>query len=373
MELTSCQELSQDREIINTILVNRSWVSPNEDYIRAAEYLSRLGFIKLEKYYFVICANDLDLDFPNVQNPYCKNEIIIPYDFNENFDDNLACEDCGRDVFPDTYKKQRYLVLSIKLDPERIINWFENMLIGLIWEKATEGIYYISFKSKIVTVIIPALSIDKSYLTIDRLRTNATVLITLGKVDLKLLLDLYTVPMADLICGYRALNEMLSKAVEKGVPKLLPNVSFQALSYYPYVPLQKTVHQEKRILRLKIIDNTVYVNDVEVISKQATSSIRIFRVLLKQFLRDFEAAEEYKFLSVIEIADSLGIEDPEQQVRRPLNRMQKAIAEKLASTLGLNIKRDDVIQACNWSGITCQEYGYRLNPSTINLASSQPL
>ncbi|NSX82967.1 hypothetical protein GOM44_00155 [Wolbachia endosymbiont of Atemnus politus] len=319
MELPSYQEHSQDREIIDTILVNRSWVSPNENCIRAAEYLSQLGFIKLGKYYFVICANDLDLDFPNVQNPYCKNEIIIPHDFNESFDD-LACEDCGRNIFPDTYKKQRYLVLSIKLNTERIVNWFEDLLIGLMWEKATEGIYYISFKSKIVSVIIPALCTDKSCLTIDRLRTNAAVLITLGKTDLKLLLNLCTVPMADLICEYRTLNEILSEAVEKGVPELLPNVSFQALNY---VPLQKTTYQEKKILRLKIIDNTVYVNDVEIISKQATSSIRIFRVLFKQFLRDLEAAEEYKFLSVIQIADSLNIEDPEQQVRRPLNRMQK--------------------------------------------------
>ncbi|WP_353273383.1 hypothetical protein [Wolbachia endosymbiont (group A) of Agelastica alni] len=366
MELPFCQEHSQDREIIDTILINRSWKNPNENYIRAAEYLSKLGFVKLEKYYFVICANSLDLDFLDVHDPYCKNEIIIAHDFNEDCDD-LACEDCGRDIFPDTYKKQRYLVLSIKLNIGKIVNWFEKLLIGLMWEKAIEGIYHISFKSKIISVIIPALCTDKSYLTIDRLRTNTTVLITIGKVDLKLLLNLYTVPMADLICEHRTLNEVLNEAVEKGVPELLPNVSFQA---FPYVPLQETTLPEKKILRLKVVDNTVYVNDVEIIGKQATSSIRIFRVLLKQFLRDFEADEEYKFLSIVQIADSLGIEDPEQQVRRPLNRMQKTIAEKLASTLGLNIKRDDVIQACNWSGITCQEYGYRLNPSTINLSAS---
>lgn len=356
MELPFCRKHSQD---IDAMLVNRSWVNPDKNYIEVAEYLSQLDFVKLEKYYFVVCANDLDLDFPNIQNPYCKNEVIISHDFDEDCDD-LACEDCGRDIFPDTYKKQRYFVLSIKINTEKIINWFEKLLTGLIWEKAANGIYHISFKSKIVSIIIPTLCTDKSYLTVDRLRTNVAVLITFGKADLKILLSLYTVSMADLICEHQTLNQILSEAIEKGVPELLPNVSFQA---FPYVPLQETTLPEKKILRLKVEDNTIYVNDIEIIGKQAISSIRIFRVLLKQFLRDFEAAKEYKFLNIIQIADSLGLVDPEQQVRRPLNRMQKTIAEKLASTLGLNIKRDDVIQACNWSG-------YRLNPSTINLSAS---
>lgn len=363
MVLLSCQKqkLFQDREIVDAILINRSWKNPSGDYLRVAEYLSQLGFIRYEKYYFIICANKLDLDFPTVYDPYCKNEIIIIDDFNENCDD-LACEDCGLDILPNTYQKQRYLTLSTRLNTEKIVSWFENLLDKLIWEKSVEGVYHVSFGGKIVSIIIPVLCIDKSYLTIDRLRTNTTVLITLGKIDLKLLLNLYTVPMANLICKYETLREVLLQAIEKGISELLPNVSLQALYHYSYIQLQQTTNQQI-ILKLKIRKYGVYINDIEVISKQATASIRIFRVLLKQFLRDFEAAEEYKFLSVIQIADSLGIEDPEQQVRRPLNRMQQAIAEKLASTLGVNIERDDVIQACNWSG-------YRLNPSTINLSAN---
>ena len=239
MELPFCRKHSQD---IDTMLVNRSWVNPDENYVEVAEYLSQIDFVKLEKYYFVICANNLDLDFPNIQNPYCKNEVIISHVFDE-VCDYLGCVVCGGDIFPDTYKKQRYLVLSIKLNTEKIINWFEKLLIGLIWEKAANGIYHISFKGEIVSMIIPTLCTDKSYLTVDKLRTNVAVLITFGKADLKILLTLYTVPIADLICEQKTLNQILSEAVEKGVPELLPNVSFQA---FPCIPLQKTVHQEKK-------------------------------------------------------------------------------------------------------------------------------
>ena len=45
--------------------------------------------------------------------------------------------------------------------------------------------------------------------------------------------------------------------------------------------------------------------------------------------------------------------------------MQRTITEKLASKLGLNIERNDVIQALGWPGSGGKEYGYRLNPFTL--------
>lgn len=47
--------------------------------------------------------------------------------------------------------------------------------------------------------------------------------------------------------------------------------------------------------------------------------------------------------------------------------MQRTIKEKLANQLGLNIKRDDVIQTIGWPELTCKEHGYRLNPFTLVL------
>ncbi|WP_341823858.1 hypothetical protein [Wolbachia endosymbiont (group A) of Agelastica alni] len=47
--------------------------------------------------------------------------------------------------------------------------------------------------------------------------------------------------------------------------------------------------------------------------------------------------------------------------------MQRTMVDKLAITLGMNVKRDDIIQTLPWSGIDIKEYGYRLNPSTLSL------
>lgn len=369
MDLPSCQKHNPAtyREIVTKLLKwDKSYDAPNKDYLEVAQYLLSCGFINLREYYFIICANDSDKsDLPYVVNPYCNNRLEIASDYDEDYDNPIMCDLCERDIFPDTYKKKRYYSLAVTINHLKVMEWFEKQLasLNITWSKVKIGVYYILVEKNFVNLIVPECCSDKSYFAVDKLRTNPTALITFNKESLNPPLDLYIVPIADLMCKCKTLNEVLHETIEKGVPELLPNVSFQALNCYSYIPLRKTTLPEKKILRLKIIDNIIYVNDVEVISKQATSSIRIFRVLLKQFLRDFEAAEEYKFLSVIQIADSLGIEDPEQQVRRPLNRMQQAIAEKLASTLGVNIERDDVIQACNWSG-------YRLNPSTINLSAN---
>jgi hypothetical protein len=112
---------------------------------------------------------------------------------------------------------------------------------------------------------------------------------------------------------------------------------------------------------------------IHVIGKQAPSRIQIFRILLEQYWRDFEEGkpkEMHTPLNLHQIAERLEphmglIDDLEQQIRRPLNKMQKAIEETLAKELGVNIKRDDIIQTLGWPGFKKQEYGYRLNPFNL--------
>ena len=118
---------------------------------------------------------------------------------------------------------------------------------------------------------------------------------------------------------------MLNEVSEKGVPKLLPNVSFQALSSCPYVPLQQTksVAREKT-LQLQIKNGSIYINDVEVVNKQSNLGMNIFFVLLEQFWRDFKediSPERHKALTIKQIADCLeNISDAEQQIRNPINK-----------------------------------------------------
>ena len=160
-------------------------------------------------------------------------------------------------------------------------------------------------------------------------------------------------------------------AMEHGVPKEIPNVSRQIL---PFVSLHtpKTAALPATY-SITIDSDGIFVCGIHVIGKQAPSRLQIFRILLEQYWRDFEEGKPKDMhtpLNLHQIAERLEphmglIDDLEQQIRRPLNKMQKAIEETLAKELGVNIKRDDIIQTLGWPGFKRQEYGYRLNPFNL--------
>lgn len=281
----------------------------------------------------------------------------------------MFCEDCCRYILPNTHQKQRFHRLSTNLNLEKIAHWFEGLLSNsrLISQKAAEGVYHIISKGNIISIIILDLCSDAVHLTIDKLRIQPSILITVRENVPNLPLVLPIVKMSDLFCGNKSLHEILLEAT---VPELIANVSTQI---FPVISLKQVKPElPKKTLQLRFSHGAVYVNDIEVVNKRATLCVSIFRVLLKQFLNDLENDISYHtLLSIERIADSLifhsEITDLEQQIRYPLNKMQRQIKEKLANQLGLSIERDDVIQTIGWPELTHKEHGYRLNPFTLVL------
>ncbi|APR98641.1 hypothetical protein [Wolbachia endosymbiont of Folsomia candida] len=367
-------QFSQKQVAANILGSSDSWIDPQSDYLKTAAYLAGLGFIRLKEVYFVICAREEDhLDWPHVFYSDCSNEIPINLDFDEECDDML-CEDCCRYILPNTHQKKRFHLLSANLNLEKIADWFENLLrtSQLIWRKAAEGIYHVSCHDNIVSIIVLDLCTDPVHLTIDKLRIQPTVLIDVRERIPDLPLALPIVKMTDLFCEHKTLNEILSDAVNKGVPELITNTSSQI---FPIISLKETKPAlPKKALQLQFTGGVVYINDIEVVNKRAKLCISIFDVLFKQFLHDFSndvPKEEHKPLSIEKIAERLNfhaeITDLEQQIRYPINKMQRTIKEKLANQLGLGIEREDVIQTIGWPELACKEYGYRLNPFTLTL------
>lgn len=367
-------QFSQNQVVADILESHDSLIDPSKTYLETALYLFGLGFINFKEVYFVICSRVEDhLDWPHVLYPDCSNEIPISPDFDEECDDML-CEDCCRYILPNTHQKQRFHLLSTNLNLEKIANWFDDLLNSsrLIWRKADEGIYHVSCYNNIVSLIVLDFCPDAIHLTIDRLRIQPTVLITVRENVPDLPLALLIVKMTDLFCEHRTLNEILFEAVETGVPELISNASSQI---FPIIPLRETKPElPKKALHIQFTGGVVYINKIEVVNKRAKLCISIFDVLFKQFLHDFSndvAKEEHKPLSIEKIAERLNfhaeITDLEQQIRYPLNKMQRTIKEKLANQLGLGIKREDVIQTIGWPELACKEYGYRLNPFTLTL------
>lgn len=179
MVLQSCQE--QISDLLNS---GSSWVNPNQNYIKAARYLSDLKLIQMQERSYIICSRRQDkLDWPNIVDPYCNNEIFIDEDFNEACD-NIICENCNRDILPNTYKKQRFHRLSVYFNPEKFMNWFEGQLsdTNFMWQKVESGVYHVGGQGKIVSLIILDFCTNPTFLTIDKLKANPTVLIILRKI-----------------------------------------------------------------------------------------------------------------------------------------------------------------------------------------------
>lgn len=373
MALRSCPKQNAAHEDALQALLesSNSWINPNQVYLEAAYHLGQLGFIQLKEHYFIKCANPLDvLDFDSLINPDCENKIPIPDDFDESCDD-LICEECGRYILPITQQKQRFHVVSLYLQKQAILQWLEVELKEFVFKNQSAGVYHILLDSGFVTMILPDFIDNPSYLALERLKAQPTLIVTLRKTLPHLPVDIPTIRLSDLMSGKLSLQQGLDVAIEHGVPKDIPNISRQIL---PFMSL----HTPKPAVlpatySITIDSEGIFVGGIHVIGKQAPSRIQIFRILLEQYWRDFEEGKPKDMhtpLNLHQIAERLEphmglIDDLEQQIRRPLNKMQKAIEETLAKELGSNIKRDDIIQTLGWPGFKKQEYGYRLNPFNL--------
>ncbi|MCJ7454294.1 MAG: hypothetical protein MUP48_02405 [Wolbachia endosymbiont of Homalodisca vitripennis] len=132
---------------------------------------------------------------------------------------------------------------------------------------------------------------------------------------------------------------------------------------------------QPKVLHFHIINNSIYINNIQIISKYSVARLDIMHVLLAQFWQDFKSglpAEKYKFLNINQLGERLGfnseIHNLEYKIRRPLNRMIKAIKEILSKELSTDC--NDVIQNIGWPGYSCKEHGYRLNPFILSLSAA---
>ncbi|WP_265015115.1 hypothetical protein [Wolbachia endosymbiont (group B) of Camptogramma bilineatum] len=272
-------------QIADLLSSNSSWVNPSQNHIKAARYLFDLGWIKMQERYYIVCSREEDrLDWPNVVDPSCSNEIFIDSDFDEACDDAI-CENCSRHILPNTYQKQRFHLLSIYLNTEKVIDWFETKLNDsrLMWEKVEQGVYYICNQGRIVNLIILDFCTDAIFLTIDKLRVHPTVLITLKKDIPNLLLNLYVVPMVKLFCQLKTVTEIFREAAKRGVPKVVENTSLQVLpaSYISLKRVEPII--PTKLLELQVVKGMVYVNSIEVINKKAASCLIFFEYYLGNF------------------------------------------------------------------------------------------
>ena len=264
MALRSClkQNAAHEDALQALLESSNSWINPNQVYLEAAYHLGELGFIQLKEHYFIKCANPLDaLDFDNLINPDCENKIAIADDFDESCDD-LMCEECGRYILPISHQKQRFHVVYLSLQKQAILQWLEAELKEFTFKNQSAGVYHILLDSGFVTMILPDFIDNPSYLAVDRLKAQPTLIITLRKTLPHLPLDITTIRLSDLMSERLSLQQGLHMAMDHGVPKEIPNVSKQIL---PFVSLHQPKLAEKPITYSITIDSEgIFVGGINV-------------------------------------------------------------------------------------------------------------
>jgi hypothetical protein len=113
-------------------------------------------------------------------------------------------------------------------------------------------------------------------------------------------------------------------------------------------------------IQISFQHGTMFLDDVEIIGAESQNLHKIFRIFLDQFIHDAidgRIHTDFKLLNMHEIAEllekaGLTILDPEKQVRRQINRLQKITHDKF------NLP---IIESVRWTGVGAKSFGYRLS------------
>ncbi|MCC7409988.1 MAG: hypothetical protein IT442_18120 [Phycisphaeraceae bacterium] len=348
-------------------------VSP--EVLAAAEQLRELGLIRVDRRTFVRCAFTEDRDFPHTSRT-CTERIFLSPNLDENNHD-YRCPECGREVFPDRYKKRRFEELRVKILDDGVAEYVQSKLGG---DASIEQVDDVPFAWRVkrglagVHVCIADFCDHQQIMSIQWAQQNPTCYVAVnpralerfGPVDW-----LCTVPLADIIRGkvdLRATVEALASATE---PKHIPALATPVYSKTAHRPeaVVEPYETSTHLFILELGGKTASINGVEVLAAQAHAAHAILRQLAKAYLEDVlagAALDDFCCQTPDEITANLqkkGLKKDsvnQEQVRRTINRLQESIEQRLRQA-GIATERDSVIQV---SPNTTKE-GYRLNPLKV--------
>jgi Asp-tRNA(Asn)/Glu-tRNA(Gln) amidotransferase B subunit len=109
--------------------------------------------------------------------------------------------------------------------------------------------------------------------------------------------------------------------------------------------------------------DSVFVNDIEVISKKSQKQSQIFSILFDQFIDNYKAGiktEDFSSINVKQIAKFLEKSnpaklDPEKHVRWHINQLQQKLRKQFGT---------EIIESVRW-------HGYRLNPLAVSIFKTE--
>ena len=342
------------------------------------DFLSAHGLANIHRREFVLCANSKDWDFP----PWvrdCPGHILLR-DGADEAGHEYRCPECNRPVFPDGGRKQRFAKCRVAIRKEGVMRFLSRLLSSakLDHRRKCEGVLEVETDKGHTTLCVVDYCTNDQVLAREWAMINPTLYITVGPKEQDWLLAegwLKHLPLADVVSEGTDLAAAMLDTAATGRPS---NIGAASIPVYTkgarpihFKPIE-AVHADRRFA-VSVGPDTVVIDEVTVIHKQARARMTVFRILWKKFLDDMKngyVVNNMPPMTIHEIADEVAeetkkeVEDVET-IRRAVNRLQSDIEDSIKRNTGAPIGSGDIIQTIPRQGKDDPDSGYRINPISV--------
>lgn len=194
--------------------------------------------------------------------------------------------------------------------------------------------------------------------------------------------QLHHVLLANMICGDVDLVTAVRQAADSlsSVPIQHGVVPTHRRESTPSFATPKRLSMGEHRFEVALDHDTVWVEGVQVMGSRAGQRLVMFRLLWESFLEDLHCGKEpdefraYSLHAIRPLLESrLHKQYPDElTVRRMINRVQANLAKTMQRKLGLPIGREDIVETCAWKRQEATDFGYRLNPLCVVVATVPP-
>jgi hypothetical protein len=282
----SLQKLLQTEEAYQIFLSPSKNIYKDEILkIQIAKELEQLGLLDMAEEHSIPCVDPANESlYEHVPDSECEEIISIRPGAKPYSDaDLVVCPNCGHEFFMSEHSQNITSFYSITAKTTAALAIFENCLSeqNIIWHKLDNGKYAVIYNSEIKTFAITDFFL-KTFVENDWILFQFQVAYPLKKAF----------KLADFICKRRLFSEIWAPVAAPDSPKLGP--------------------------QLVISPSAITLGGQSLISAQSTRQWQLFQLFL---------ANQGKVLSLSKIAEILQkqgeiIDDYEQQIRKPINKIR---------------------------------------------------
>ena len=371
---------SGDRDEVAQLLQDGAvFHEPSATLAAAADRLSSLRLVSVERSSYVVCADPAERDFRFVRDRVCKGRVVLRRGADEAGND-YACPACHRVVYPVRSGKRVRSLLRVAVQVEGVLSYVRDELatLGADVRDVAAGVFRVDVGELGVVVCVVEYCEAEKYVSQQWASIAPTCYVTVDPAhaaDGFLATWTTKAALADVVSGTVDLCALVRRLADEGTPVGVVPASPRVYSrpVAPVVIGEAAAVAPGRRFIVEAAADSVRVEGVDVIARQADVRFEVFWVLWKQFLADLHAeraAEDFAFLPLADIVAKLQSEfrrssDDDESVRKVLNNLQASIETAVKTRVGAPIGREDVIEMRRSAGKGGGKFGYRINPRTV--------